>query len=71
MAEPEPDEPAERSAVESARPSIGRRDEPDAIRPDTEEDRPHRTLPPGPEEEAGTGDEPDAPRPAETPAPEQ
>jgi hypothetical protein len=66
---PEP-EPAERSSVESARPTIGRRDEPDALRPDTGDDRPHRTLPPDPEEEGPT-DDPDAPRPTETPAPEQ
>jgi hypothetical protein len=66
---PEP-EPVERSTVESARPSIGRRDEPDALHPGAEEDRPHRTLPPGPEEE-DTTDAPDGPRPAETPAPER
>jgi hypothetical protein len=66
MTESEPD-PAERSPVESARPSIGRRDEPDALRPDAE-DRPHHTIPPD-QEEAGAAaeDSPDAPRPAETP----
>jgi hypothetical protein len=67
---PDP-EPAERSSVESARPSIGPRDEPDALRPHGEEDRPHRTLPPGPEDEGETGDAPDAPRPTETPAPDR
>jgi hypothetical protein len=69
MTESEPD-PAERSPVESARPSIGRRDEPDALRPDVD-DRPHRTIPPDQEEEPGaaTEDGPDGPRPAESPAP--
>ncbi len=67
MTQSEPD-PAERSPVESARPSIGRRDEPDALRPDTD-DRPHRTIPPD-QDEAGAAaeDSPDALRPAETPA---
>jgi hypothetical protein len=66
---PEPaHEPTDRDPVESARPTIGRRDEPDALRPDTE-DRPHRKLPPDPEESgAATEDSPDAPRPAESSA---
>jgi hypothetical protein len=68
MTESEPD-PAERSPVESARPSIGRRDEPDALRPDAD-DRPHRTIPPDQEEaRAAAEGTPDAPRPAESPAP--
>ena len=68
----------EHDPVESARPSIGRRDEPDAIRPDPD-DRPHRTLPPREEGDAtasgdsasdGTASDgaPDAPRPTESPA---
>jgi hypothetical protein len=61
-------DPTEHEPAESARPSIGRRDEPDAIRPDTD-DRPHRTLPPDQEDDDAAGDEaPDAPRPTESPA---
>jgi hypothetical protein len=65
----EPDQiPTERDPVESARPSIGRRDQPDALRPDTE-DEPHRKLPPDPEESgATTEDLPEAARPTESPA---
>jgi hypothetical protein len=69
MTEPEHIEhaPTERGPVESARPSLGRRDEPDKIRPDTD-DHPDRTLPPKPEESgAADQDAPDAPRPAESP----
>jgi hypothetical protein len=64
MTEHEQD-PTEHDPVESARPSIGRRDQPDAIRPDSDtEDRPHRKLPPDPEEDDTAGDDaPDAPRP--------
>jgi hypothetical protein len=67
MTEHEQD-PTEHDPVESARPSIGRRDEPDAIQPHRHgadaEDRPHRKLPPDPEEDDTAGDDaPDAPRP--------
>ena len=76
MAESEPDpaepDPAEHEAtehdpVESARPTIGRRDEPDALRPDVDDrHRPHRTLPPEPEEAGSAARDR---RPAEPPAP--
>jgi hypothetical protein len=70
MTESESD-PAERSPVESARPSIGRRDEPDALRPDAE-DRPHRTIPPDQEEPGAAAEAgPDAPRPVESLAPRE
>jgi hypothetical protein len=71
--EPTEHDLAEHDPVESARPSIGRRDEPDAIRPDPD-DRPHRTLPPREEDDDtashGTASDgaPDAPRPTESPA---
>lgn len=48
----------EHEPAESARPSVGPRDQPDAIRPDTEEE-PDRKLPPDDEDEPG-----DRPRPA-------
>jgi hypothetical protein len=61
-------DPAEHDPVESGRPTIGRRDQPDALRPDAE-DRPDRKLPPEPEEDgAADNDAPDAPRPTESPA---
>ncbi|HLU59443.1 MAG TPA: hypothetical protein VKZ81_28615 [Pseudonocardia sp.] len=56
MTEPEKD-PTERDPGESARPSIGRRDQPDAVHPDAP-DRRHRA----PDE-----DSPDAPRPEPSP----
>jgi hypothetical protein len=61
-------EPTERDPLESAQPTISRRDKPDALRPDTD-DRPDRKLPPD-QEDAGatTGDSPDSPRPTESPA---
>jgi hypothetical protein len=66
--DPLENDPTEHDPVESARPSLGRRDEPDTIRPDTD-DRPHRTLPPEPEETGDADQEaPDAPRPTESPA---
>jgi hypothetical protein len=71
--DPSEHDPDEHDPVESARPSIGRRDAPDAIQPHTDgpdtPDRPHRKLPPDPEEEDTAGDDaPDAPRPSESPA---
>jgi hypothetical protein len=58
----------EHDPVESGKPSIGARDKPDALRPDTE-DRPDRKLPPE-QKKAGdtTDDSPDSPRPTESPA---
>jgi hypothetical protein len=53
-------DPTEREPAESARPSIGRRDEPDALRTEPE-DEPRREPPPD--------DSPDSPRPTESPAP--
>ena len=65
--EPSEHDLTEHDPVESARPSIGRRDEPDAIRPDPD-DRPHRTLPPDPADDDTASDEaPDTPRPRESP----
>jgi hypothetical protein len=52
MTESEPD-PTEHGSVESARPTLDRRDQPDAIRPEAG-DGPHRTLPPD-EEDADDG----------------
>jgi hypothetical protein len=61
-------DPAEHDPVESARPTVGRRDQPDTIRPDVD-DQPDRKLPPEPEEGGhGDDDAPDAPRPTESPA---
>jgi hypothetical protein len=48
----------EHDPVESGRPSLGRRDQPDAIRPDAD-DRPDRKLPA--DEDAADVDAPDAP----------
>lgn len=56
MTDSEPD-PTEHGPAESARPTLDRRDQPDAIQPEAG-DRPHRTLPPGEED---TGDGSDAP----------
>jgi hypothetical protein len=57
MTESEPD-PTEHGPAESARPTLDRRDQPDAIRPDPipsdTDERPHRTLPPD-EEDADDG----------------
>ena len=36
---------SEHDPSESARPSLGRRDQPDALRPDADADRPDRKLP--------------------------
>jgi hypothetical protein len=61
MTESERD-PTEHQPAESARPSIGRRDEPDALRTEPE-DEPRGEPPPD--------DSPDSPRPTESPAPRE
>ncbi len=50
---------SEHEPGQAARPSVRRRDQPDAIRPDTEES-PGRTLPPDDDTDK---ERPDAPRP--------
>jgi hypothetical protein len=55
MTDSEPD-PTEHGPAESARPTLDRRDQPDAIQPEAG-DRPHRTLPPD-EEDADGSDAP-------------
>jgi hypothetical protein len=55
-------EPTEHTPAESARPTLGRRDQPDALRPGADERADRKLLP---EEDDGEGaeDGPDAPRP--------
>jgi len=61
MTESEHD-PTEHEPAEAARPSIGRRDEPDALRTEPADE------PPG---EPPPDDSPDSPRPTESPAPRE
>jgi hypothetical protein len=59
-------EPTEHTPAESARPALGRRDKPDALRPDADERADRKLLPDEDEDEddgEGAEDGPDAPRP--------